>query len=73
MGDFIEKTISEIKQQAADEKVIMGLSGGVDSAVAAVLIHEAIGDNLHCVFVNNGLKKKRGERGQRYIQKTPGF
>lgn len=55
---FIENTIHELKQQIGDGKVVMGLSGGVDSSVAAVLLHKAIGANLHCIFVNNGLLRK---------------
>ena len=55
---FSEKTISEIKEKIGDDKVILGLSGGVDSTVAAVLIHKAIKENLHCIFVNNGLLRK---------------
>ena len=55
---FSEKTISEIKEKIGDDKVILGLSGGVDSTVAAVLIHNAIKENLHCIFVNNGLLRK---------------
>lgn len=55
---FIEKTVKEIKEQVGDKKVIMGLSGGVDSSVAAVLIHQAIGDQLTCIFLNNGLLRK---------------
>lgn len=52
---FIETTVSELKEKLGDDHVILGLSGGVDSSVAAVLLHKAIGANLHCVFVNNGL------------------
>jgi len=55
---FSEKTISEIKEKIGNDKVILGLSGGVDSTVAAVLIHKAIKENLHCIFVNNGLLRK---------------
>ncbi len=55
MGSFIEKTCEQIRQQVGDGKVILGLSGGVDSSVAAALIHKAIGDQLTCIFVNNGL------------------
>jgi len=55
---FIESTVSEIKQKVGNDHVILGLSGGVDSTVAAVLMHKAIGDNLHCIFVNNGLLRK---------------
>ncbi|MBB5280827.1 GMP synthase (glutamine-hydrolyzing) [Pacificimonas flava] len=55
MAEFREQKIAEIREQVGDGKVICGLSGGVDSAVAAVLIHEAIGDQLTCVFVDHGL------------------
>lgn len=55
---FVESTVAEIKQIVGDDKVVLGLSGGVDSSVAAVLIDKAIGDNLYCVFVNNGLLRK---------------
>ena len=55
---FIETTIAELKQTLANDKVVLGLSGGVDSSVAAVLLHKAIGSNLHCIFVDNGLLRK---------------
>lgn len=55
---FVETTVAELKSKIGDEKVILGLSGGVDSSVAAVLLNKAIGDNLHCIFVNNGLLRK---------------
>ena len=55
---FSEKTINDIKNKIGDDKVILGLSGGVDSTVAGVLIHRAIKDKLHCIFVNNGLLRK---------------
>ena len=55
---FIQETVERIKQQAGDKKVVMALSGGVDSTVAATLIHRAIGDNLYCIFVDNGLLRK---------------
>ncbi len=55
---FIEETIARIKQQVGDKKVVMALSGGVDSTVAATLIHRAIGENLYCIFVDNGLLRK---------------
>lgn len=54
-ASFIDSTVAELKEKIGDDKVIMGLSGGVDSTVAAVLLHNAIGHNLHCIFVNNGL------------------
>ena len=52
---FIESTVENLKKQLGSEKVVMGLSGGVDSSVAATIIHRAIGKNLHCIFVDNGL------------------
>ena len=55
---FINSTIDNLKIKLGNEKVLMGLSGGVDSTVAAVLLHHAIGDNLFCVFVDNGLLRK---------------
>jgi GMP synthase (glutamine-hydrolysing) len=54
-GQIIEDAIARIRQQVGDDRVILGLSGGVDSSVAATLIHRAIGDQLICVFVDNGL------------------
>ncbi|MCO5979211.1 glutamine-hydrolyzing GMP synthase [Ideonella oryzae] len=55
MGNYIEEAIAKIREQVGDEEVILGLSGGVDSSVAAALIHRAIGDQLTCVFVDHGL------------------
>ncbi len=55
---FVETTISELKTQLGNDKVVLALSGGVDSSVAAVLLHKAIGKNLHCIFVDNGLLRK---------------
>lgn len=55
---FIEEKVDELKQQLGNDKVVLGLSGGVDSTVAAVLLHKAIGSNLFCIFVNNGLLRK---------------
>jgi GMP synthase (glutamine-hydrolysing) len=57
-SSFIDTTVEELKQKIGDDKVILGLSGGVDSSVAAVLLHKAIGKNLHCIFVDNGLLRK---------------
>lgn len=54
-ASFIDSTVAELRAKIGDDKVILGLSGGVDSTVAAVLLHKAIGPNLHCIFVNNGL------------------
>ena len=55
MGNYVEEAIASIRSQVGDEEVILGLSGGVDSSVAAALIHRAIGDQLTCVFVDHGL------------------
>lgn len=57
-ASFVETTVAELKSKLGDDKVVMGLSGGVDSTVAAVLLHRAIGQNLHCIFVDNGLLRK---------------
>ena len=57
-ASFIDTTIAELKAKLGDDKVILGLSGGVDSTVAAVLLNRAIGHNLTCIFVNNGLLRK---------------
>jgi GMP synthase (glutamine-hydrolysing) len=57
-NSFIQETVSELKRKLGNDNVIMGLSGGVDSTVAAMLLHHAIGANLHCIFVNNGLLRK---------------
>ena len=55
---FVESTIADLKQKLGDDKVVLGLSGGVDSSVAAVLLHKAIGKNLVCVFIDNGVLRK---------------
>ena len=55
MGDYVEQAVQNIREQVGSEHVVLGLSGGVDSSVAAALIHRAIGDQLTCVFVDNGL------------------
>lgn len=59
MGSFIEEACQTIREQVGDDHVLLGLSGGVDSSVAAALLHRAIGDQLTCVFVNNGLLRSR--------------
>ena len=59
MRNYIERAVEEIRAQVGTEKVILGLSGGVDSSVAAALLHKAIGDQLTCIFVNNGLLRGR--------------
>ena len=55
---FVEETIANLKSQLTNDKVVLGLSGGVDSTVAAILLNKAIGKNLYCIFVNNGLLRK---------------
>ncbi|MDT0554627.1 glutamine-hydrolyzing GMP synthase [Patiriisocius hiemis] len=55
---FVDTTVSELKKKIGNDKVVLGLSGGVDSTVAAILLHKAIGKNLYCIFVNNGLLRK---------------
>ena len=55
---FVDSTVAQLKSKIGSDKVILGLSGGVDSSVAAMLLHKAIGENLHCIFVNNGLLRK---------------
>ena len=58
MASFIETQVREIRERVGEDKIILGLSGGVDSSVAAVLIHRAVGDKLTCIFVDNGLLRK---------------
>ena len=67
MGSFIEESCARIREQVGDSHVILGLSGGVDSSVAAALIHRAIGDQLTCVFVNNGLLRAQEEDAVRKL------
>lgn len=55
---FVENTVQDLKSKLGEDKVVLGLSGGVDSTVAAVLLNKAIGKNLYCIFVNNGLLRK---------------
>jgi GMP synthase (glutamine-hydrolysing) len=55
---FVDETVASLKEKLGDDRVILGLSGGVDSSVAAMLLHKAIGENLHCIFVDNGLLRK---------------
>jgi GMP synthase (glutamine-hydrolysing) len=61
MGSFVEEACDRVRHQVGDEKVVLGLSGGVDSSVVAALLHKAIGDQLTCIFVNNGLLRAREE------------
>jgi len=55
---FVEESVRHLRQKLGDDKVVMALSGGVDSTVAAILVHQAIGKNLYCIFVDNGLLRK---------------
>ena len=55
---FVDSTVADLKEKLGSDKVVLGLSGGVDSSVAAFLLHKAIGSQLHCIFVNNGLLRK---------------
>ncbi len=57
-GHFIDETVANIRQTVGTDQVILGLSGGVDSSVAALLLHKAIGKQLHCIFIDNGLLRK---------------
>jgi GMP synthase (glutamine-hydrolysing) len=57
-ANFADETVARLKEQIGDDRVILGLSGGVDSTVAASLLHRAIGKQLHCIFVDNGLLRK---------------
>ncbi len=59
---FVEETVEGLQQKLGNDKVVLGLSGGVDSSVAAMLLHKAIGKNLYCIFVNNGLLRKNEYR-----------
>ena len=61
MGSFIKEACARVRNQVGDQKVVLGLSGGVDSSVTAALLHKAIGDQLTCIFVNNGLLRAREE------------
>ena len=55
---FADETVANLRKQIGEDQVILGLSGGVDSTVAAALLHRAIGSQLHCIFVDNGLLRK---------------
>lgn len=68
MHNFVEKTVAEIKEKVGDKKVLCGLSGGVDSSVASVLVHRAIGDQLTCIFVDHGLlRKDEGDQVEKFF------
>jgi GMP synthase (glutamine-hydrolysing) len=74
MGAFIETQIHKIREQVGAAHVICGVSGGVDSSVAATLIHKAIGDQLHCIFVNNGLLRlHEGQKVSDLFERTLGI
>ncbi len=60
---FVEATVRDLREKLGDDKVVLGLSGGVDSTVAAVLLHKAIGRNLYCIFVDSGLAAQGRIRG----------
>jgi GMP synthase (glutamine-hydrolysing) len=67
MAGFVESTVADIAETVGDKQVICGVSGGVDSTVVAALIHRAIGDKLHCIFVDNGLLRK--DEGNQVIER----
>ena len=70
MADYAEKTIAALKEKIGDKKVLCALSGGVDSSVAAVLIHKAVGKQLTCIFVDNGLlRKNEGDEVEHVFKK----
>ncbi len=70
MGNFIDEKVAQIKQMAGNKKVLCALSGGVDSSVAAVLVHKAIGDQLTCIFVDHGLlRKDEGDQVEQIFRK----
>ena len=62
LSSWVEETVGKLKRQVGDEHVVLGLSGGVDSSVVAALLHRAIGDRLHCIFVDNGLLRSGEDR-----------
>jgi len=72
-ASFIESTVHELKEMLGDDNVVLGLSGGVDSSVAGVLLDRAIGKNLHCIFVDNGLLRKNEFENVLYSYKDMGL
>jgi len=71
MKSFIDTAVGEIQDKAGNDRVVCGISGGVDSAVAAVLVHRAIGNNLTCIFVDNGvLRKGEAEKVESTLRKS---
>ena len=74
MGSLAEQQIAEIRGKVGDKKVLCALSGGVDSSVAAVLVHRAVGDQLHCVFVDHGLlRQNEAQQVMDFYQKSLGM
>ena len=69
MKSFVKDSIQEIRAEVGDKKMILGLSGGVDSSVAALLLHRAIGDHLTCIFVDNGLLRQNEAKKVRFVFK----
>src|SRR5438046_9681168 len=67
MRNYLEQAVGAVRAQVGDENVILGLSGGVDSSVAAALLHQAIGGQLTCIFVNNGLLRAREAEAVREV------
>lgn len=70
MPDFIEHSVAAIRKRVGDKKVVLGLSGGVDSSVLAILLHKALGEQLTCVFVNNGVLRK--DEAEKVVQTFEG-